>query len=249
MARTVNELGYAEKRTEILMTAQRLMLTRGFENMTIADILAELKISSGAFYHYFPSRPAVLEALVEHMMQPAEQSLVELVHDPHINALEKLQWFFGWVDAMRSTYQANVLALMPIWYGDENAVVRQKIDDATRLRRAPLLTEIVRQGIQEGCYTTRYPEQAGDIVFSLAHGMGNSHARLLLSVMPRPVDGVLQPVSEDFVKKVVADIVAVHAAYMDAIERVLGAPTKSLYRADEKTASGWVSAVQDIHHA
>ena len=53
MARTVKEQEYAEKRNEILDAAQRLVYTKGYERMTIQGILADLQISSGAFYHYF----------------------------------------------------------------------------------------------------------------------------------------------------------------------------------------------------
>ena len=70
MARKVNEQEYAEKRNEILEAAQRLVFTKGYERMTIQDLQAELKISSGAFYHYFGSKPAVLEALAERMPWP-----------------------------------------------------------------------------------------------------------------------------------------------------------------------------------
>jgi AcrR family transcriptional regulator len=250
MARTVNEQGYAEKRKEILDTAQRLIMTRGYERMTIGDILAELRISSGAFYHYFPSKSAVLEALIEYMMQQAEGSLIALVHDPQLTALEKLQRYFGWIEQARVTNQSRVLNLMHTWYTDDNAIVRQKVDLATLLRRAPLLNEIVRQGIQEGTFTTAYPDQSGEIILSLAQGMGNTHARLMLSVMSGAGDADSNiKADEGFIQEAVNCIVVTHAAYMDAIEHVLGAPAESLYRTDVETAKAWVAAVQGKGHA
>ena len=67
MARIVKEEVYAEKRNAILDVAQRLIYTKGYEQMTIQDMLDDLQISKGAFYHYFDSKQAVLEALVERM--------------------------------------------------------------------------------------------------------------------------------------------------------------------------------------
>ena len=61
MARSVNEKEYAVKRNEILDVAQRFVYTRGYEQMSIQDILDELHISKGAFYHYFDSKQALLE--------------------------------------------------------------------------------------------------------------------------------------------------------------------------------------------
>lgn len=63
MARTVNEQEYASKRNDILNTARQLIFTKGYEQMTIQDMLNELKISSGAFYHHFDSKPAVLKGI------------------------------------------------------------------------------------------------------------------------------------------------------------------------------------------
>ena len=67
MVRIVKEQGYAEKRGEILDAAQRLVFSKGYERLTIQDILQALDISKGALYHYFDSKQAVLEALIPGM--------------------------------------------------------------------------------------------------------------------------------------------------------------------------------------
>lgn len=81
MARTVNKEEYTAKRNEILDAAQRFVYTKGYERMTIHDILADLKISSGTFYHYFDSKPAVLEAFIERIKEETEKPLLPIVHD------------------------------------------------------------------------------------------------------------------------------------------------------------------------
>ena len=116
---------------------------------------------------------------------------------------------------------------------DGNAVVRQRVDEALVTQRAPLLTEIVRQGIQEGVFTTSFPDQAGELIMVLLQGMGDADARLLFS----SAEGRDQ-------RTRVEAIVATHAAYMEAIERVLGAPPSSLYRADVEAVMVWVAAPQ-----
>src|SRR3954462_785390 len=94
MARSVNEKEYALKRNQILDVTQRLVYTKGYEQMAIQDILGVLKISKGAFYHYFDSKPAWLEALVDRIGEAAFDLLNPIVHDPPLPALEKLQRFF-----------------------------------------------------------------------------------------------------------------------------------------------------------
>jgi AcrR family transcriptional regulator len=238
MARTVNKEEYAAKRNQILDAAQRLVSTKGYERMTLQDIRAELQISSGAFYHYFDSKPAVLEAFIERIRQETEKPLLPIIHDPDLSAIEKFQGFFDTLDRLRIAHKADVVTLGRVWYTDDNAIVRQKVDEAVREQRAPLLNEIVRQGIREGTFTLAYPDQAGDVILSLLQGMGNAHAKLLLSLDHEPDQ-----------QRNVETIVAIHAAYMDAVERVLGVRPHSFYRADAEAVHVWVGALQDNSQA
>jgi TetR/AcrR family transcriptional regulator, transcriptional repressor for nem operon len=238
MARTVKPEEFALKRKEILDATQRLVFTKGYEQMSIQDILNDVQISSGAFHHYFDSRGALLEAFIEHIKQESEKPLLPIIHDPHLTAIEKLQGFFDTLDSLRIAHKADVIKLGRVWYTDANAIVRQKVDAAIFEQRAPLITEIVQQGIREGIFTTTYPDQAGEVILSLLQGMGNTHARLFLSVEPKR-DNL----------SIIEAIVTTHAAYMDAIERVLGTPPHSLYRADaEEVKTVWVAVLQGTDH-
>ncbi len=66
--------------------------------MAIADLLSELHISSGAFYHYFDSKPALLLALVERMEEEVERLVLPIIHDRQLAGLDKLQRFFATLD-------------------------------------------------------------------------------------------------------------------------------------------------------
>jgi TetR/AcrR family transcriptional regulator, transcriptional repressor for nem operon len=238
MARTVKPEEVASKRREILDAAQRLVLTKGYEQMSIQDILDEVRISSGAFHHYFASRGALLEAFIERIKQEVEKPLLPIIHDPSLSAIEKLQGFFDTLDRLRLAHQADVVRLGRVWYSDGNAIVRLKVDEAVREQRAPLLTEIVRQGVREGIFTTAYPDYAGEVILSLLQGMGNTHARFLLSFEQERDD-----------LRCIEGIVATHAAYLDAIERMLGAPPHSFPRTDAAAVNVWVAALRGNDHA
>ena len=230
MARTVNEQEYAEKRNGILNAAQQLIFRKGYEQMTIQDILKELEISSGAFYHYFDSKTAILEAFIERIKEGTEKPLLPIIQNPELTAVEKLQGFFDTLDRLRTENREDLAKLARVWYTDGNAIVRQKVDAAVIKQRAPLLTEIVHQGVQDGEFTTAYPDMAGEVILSLFHGMGNAHANIL----------ILDRMERDQ-QQIVERVVAVYDAYMDAIERVVGAPTGSLRQIDVEAVRAWVS--------
>lgn len=73
VVRTINEAAHEARRNTILDAAQWAIEARGYEQVAIADLVNELRISSGAFYHYFDSKPALLEALVERTGNQIEQ--------------------------------------------------------------------------------------------------------------------------------------------------------------------------------
>ena len=126
MPRVVKENEYAVKRNEILDVAQRLVYTTGYEQMSVQDILDELKISKGAFYHYFDSKLALLDGLVDRMMDEAEQVLQPIVEAGDLPAIEKLQRYFAAGSRWKVSRKSFMLDLLRVWYTDSNSLVRSE---------------------------------------------------------------------------------------------------------------------------
>jgi len=231
MARSVNEKEYALKRNQILDVTLRLIYTKGYEQMAIQDILDELRISKGAFYHYFDSKPALLEALIERIAQEALQLLNPIVRDPHLPALEKLQRFFDTAVRWKTARKTFMLELLHVWYADHNAIVRQKMLAMWSKHSLPLLTAIFQQGIGEGVLNIAFPDQIGIVLLSLIQGIGDAFAELLLAREPRGDE--LQRAER------------LIAAYNDALECVLGAPAGSVQLMDAESLKAWFVAPSD----
>ena len=130
MARTVNVAEHAARRDAILDATRRLVLSKGYERLTVQDLLDDLQISKGAFYHYFDSKPAVIEALAERLVSDSERLLAPIVQDRTASALDKLQRFFGEVIRWKSAHQNFFVAMLPVWYAPDNIVFRVQADPA-----------------------------------------------------------------------------------------------------------------------
>jgi AcrR family transcriptional regulator len=227
MARVVKEEEYTVKRNEILAAAQRLVYTSGYEQMSIQDILDELKISKGAFYHYFKSKQALLDGLVERMLDDAESVLEPIAQADNLPAIEKLQRYFAAGGRWKTEHKSLMLDLLRVWYTDSNALVRQKQEAAAMQRIAPMLADIVRQGIAEGVFTTSYPDQIGSMIWGVAQGIADDVADLLLTD-PQPSDALPR-------------LEAIVGAYSEALERILGAPSGSLPLMDTDMLKKWLN--------
>jgi AcrR family transcriptional regulator len=225
MPRVVKEVQYSARRSEILDAAQRLIAIKGYEQMTIADILAELGISKGAFYHYFDSKSALLEALVEKMRDEAVRLLQPVFEDPGLAALEKIQRWFDTTARWKTDRKTYLLSLLRVWYHDDNAVVVQKLRADSLAWMCPLLGGVVHQGIREGVFDPSFPDHVGQVVFSLLYDLGDTLARMILSTGSN---------GDTF-----QNARSTAAAYTDALERALGAPPGSLRLVDTETLREW----------
>ncbi len=227
MVRTLKKEEHATKRNEILDVALRLVYSKGYDKMTIQDILDQLQISKGAFYHYFDSKAEVLEALVERMVvERVEPLLFSAVQDPHLTALEKLQRYFDTAVSWKTSEKALMLELTKVWYSDENALARQKMLALMVKHVTPLFMQIIHQGVKEGTFTVPYPEYASQLVINLVQPLGDAFARMILS-------------EEAMHNHALEKAQTLVAAYNDAMERILGAPKGSIHLMDTEVLKEW----------
>jgi AcrR family transcriptional regulator len=225
MARMVNPEEYEMRRNDILDAAQRLVYTRGYEQLSIQDILGELHISKGAFYHYFPSKQTLLEALIERMAKQVIQILDPIVKDEDLPATEKLHRLFDTASRWKTDRKEVMLTLMKVWYADDNATLRLKAQVAVLPLIDPLISEIVRQGVREGTFHTTYPDQISGIIFSLLQNFGDT----LVSYIGLPEGS----------PEILKHLEALSASHQDAMERILGAAPGSLPLFDTTILREW----------
>src|SRR5260370_11093539 len=112
MARTVNPTLHTVRRDAFLDVAQRLVQTKGYEAMSIQDVLDELEASKGAFYHYFDSKQALLEAVGERFTDGAIASLAPVLNDPELPALRKLEKGFAGTASFKAAQRQLMMSII-----------------------------------------------------------------------------------------------------------------------------------------
>ena len=213
------------RRNEILDVTQRFIYTLGYEKMTIQNIIDELKISKGAFYHYFDSKQALLEALIERIEDEVLLIIQPIVDDASLSGLEKMNKVFSTAVRWKTEQIDFMMALLQVWYMDDNALVREKTTSGMLRRVSPMVAQVLRQGCAEGTFSTPFPDQVGVVVLSIVISQGDKFAELLKRFDPETSD--------------IAEVEKIIAAYADAVERVLGAPSGSLTLMSPDTVRVW----------
>jgi len=225
VARTVNATLRTVRRDAFLDVAQRLVQAKGYEAMSIQDVLDELEASKGAFYHYFDSKQALLEAVVERFADVAIAELAPVLNDPKLPALRKLERFFAGIARRKAEQKELMLAIIEIWNSDGNAIVREKLRRLTVSRMVPLLSAVIKQGIDEGVFQVASPDETATVFVSLMLGfqeLANDYfiarqaGTITFAVVQRSV-----------------------ASFTEAFERILGIPKGSLTLTDQSTLHFW----------
>ncbi len=228
MARVIKQEEYDLRRNKILDIAQGLVYTKGYDQMSIQDILAEVQISKGAFYHYFASKQALLEALIGRMADQAMLVMGPIMQDKTLTATERLLRSFDTATRWKAARKDYLLTLVKVWYADENAVLRLKSQAMVIALVTPLLSDVVRQGVDEGVFHTEYPEHACEIIFSMLLSMGETMIKRLVQPEHDP--------------NIVPYLRALTASYQEAMERILGAAPGSLPIFDPAIFEEWFPA-------
>jgi AcrR family transcriptional regulator len=221
----VNSTLHAVRRDAFLDVAQRLVQTKGYEAMSIQDVLDELEASKGAFYHYFDSKQALLQAVVERFADGAMASVAPVLNDPELPALIKLERVFAGIASLKAEQKDLMLAIIEVWNSDGNAIVREKVRRLSDRIMTPLFSAVVRQGLDEGTLLVDSPDETAKVLVSLMLGFQQQAADLYVA---RHAGSIPFEVVQRSV-----------AANTEACERILGIPKGSLTLTDEKTLRFW----------
>jgi AcrR family transcriptional regulator len=232
MPRITKEKDYSVRRNEILDAAQKLIYSKGYEAMTIQDLLDDLNISKGAFYHYFLSKHALLEGLIDRSMDQATRLVSPILEDPNLTSLEKLSRYFDAVSSWKVAQKKFMIQLLRVWYKDENSIFRQKLMAAGVEFLSPILVKLISQGVEEGMMVVNDPQMTAKVVYSLMINLGEELGGLILG-MQQPQNRPSQQERLRLMKKT-------NSAFTEAIERVLGVRKDSIVLVSDPVLEEWI---------
>ena len=153
-----------ERKQELIEAAERLFTERGYEDTAVSDIVREIKVGQGTFYHYFKSKEDILGAVAEKQVAPLAEEISRIAKsDAHpafkLNAM------------MNSFLRANSseTGLMRQLHQKGNYLLHQKKEEIIGAKVLPIMMEIASKGASERYFNTEHPKEA--IVFLLASAL------------------------------------------------------------------------------
>jgi TetR/AcrR family transcriptional regulator, cholesterol catabolism regulator len=199
------------RRAELLDRAAGLFLRHGYDNVSLNDLIADAGVSKGAFYHWFPSKDALITALAERSARETFAGVEDAVTACGGDALARLN------AAMRAGFDVKMkmdgpeqLAAMVSLLRPDNAHLYARIVAGEEALFGPLLTRLISDGVAEGVFDTFDPEGVTDMIYGLA-------ARTNSNVLE-----VLQAADESARERAIDRLTTRFRLHGVAIDRVLG---------------------------
>jgi AcrR family transcriptional regulator len=225
VARTLDPAAHAIRRDAFVDAAQALILTRGYDRFSIQDVLDAAGASKGAFYHYFDSKEALLDAVIDRMADQGIARVQPLLDDQRLTAPQKLQAVFGGIAEFKAERKDLIMGFLRVWSSDDNAIVRERLRRLVARRQLALLDQIVKQGLAENSFASRNPDHLARVLVTFMAGM----SELAMDLWVGRQDGTIT----------FEEVTRTFDAYQEAFERIVGARPGSLQFLDEPTLAIW----------
>jgi TetR/AcrR family transcriptional regulator, cholesterol catabolism regulator len=205
------------RRAELLDRAAGLFVRDGYDNVSLNDLIADAGVSKGAFYHWFPSKDALITALAERSAREAFAGVEAAVTACGGDALARLNAALqAGFDVKMKIAGPEQLAAMVSLLRPDNAHLYGRIVAVEEAQFRPMLTRLISDGVADGLFDTFDPEGVADMIYGLA-------ARTNSNVLE-----VLQAADESAREAAIDRLTTRFRLHGLAIDRVLGLPDGSV---------------------
>lgn len=153
-----------ERKQEILETALKLFVSKGYEKTSTNDIMVALNLSRGGLYHHFGSKEEILDTAIKTFFEAEILRIRNVLDDEKKKATEKLKYLIEFDSTSQPMFQ------------DVNTIIHTK-DNPTLITHllkiklemvTPLFIQIIEQGVKEGMFQCQYPEEVSKIAVILS---------------------------------------------------------------------------------
>lgn len=153
------------RKQDLLNIAYRMFIEKGYENTSVDDIITEAGIAKGTYYYYFESKEATLEAVIEMMIEKAENVAKAALMNP-VPIPQKLA-------SVVYAFQPNKdeIVITDVLERKENIVMHDKIGKKIVEVAVPILSDIVREGIAQGIFACTNVEERVKMLLIMSQNM------------------------------------------------------------------------------
>jgi len=160
MSRKIDPKGTIEK---ILSVSAKLFTEKGYDKTSMQEIVEESGMSKGAIFHHFNSKEDILYSVISKQFEKIEQEVYEQIAKMQgKTAKEKFEYL------LENTFgdeETNALGLIAEKTQSPPMIVAAMKDYVNKT--APILSDLMKEGIEDGSITTEYPDECAQVFILL----------------------------------------------------------------------------------
>jgi len=153
-----------ERKKEIICAARKLFQTNDYDRTTMQDIMKYVNIAKGTIYHYFSSKEALLEAVVEDLVDEEFKRKIELMNSDefqNLNALQKIQ------SLLTSDHLAEENEhILDSLHSAANSTMHTRQLGRYLTMLSPLFASVIEEGCDQGIFKTAYPLESMELILA-----------------------------------------------------------------------------------
>lgn len=151
------------KYNQILDALQELLETRSIHSISVSEIAQKAGIGKGSIYYYFPSKDAILDALVVRNYEKPLETAKNLAQQTDISPFTRMAMLFSACRSSSSEFLKQGEGADTSENFREKAYIHQKYLNHLVTELKPVLTEIIRQGIEKDEIHFQHPAALAEI--------------------------------------------------------------------------------------
>lgn len=164
-----------DTRRSIIASGQRIMSRKGYCGVGLNEVLQQAGVPKGSFYHWFPSKEAFGEQMIDAFYESYLENMDRLCEQAELSAGERLGRFFaGWREAQLSDDTTDHCLTTKL--GSEVAETHPTLRAALRRGGEAIvdrLERLVGDGVCDGSVQwAASPRVAAEVLFDLWVGAG-----------------------------------------------------------------------------
>ena len=149
------------KKDQILDTSLQLFMKKGFDATSISDILSQLDIARGTLYYHFESKEAIMDAIIERLLNQVLEKIEKLMTNDSLSQTEKFMGFFTSINLTQLTGDEEIV---DYFNQPQNALFHEKSNRLLIKKLSPVLAQIISEGMESGLFDTPYPAETAELI-------------------------------------------------------------------------------------
>ncbi len=153
-----------KKYDRIIDALQKLLEDNTIQNISVSDIAKKAEMGKGSIYYYFPSKEAILDALIERNYEKPLATAKNLAARTEISPFTRMAMILQACRNSSAAFLRHNSADEVATSVQDFAFLQQKYMNHLISELKPALTEIIKQGITSGEIHFEYPAALAEIV-------------------------------------------------------------------------------------